>query len=255
TIFEYYAGLVEALPGNEARERAGGRAFSVMEPTGVVAAIVPWNAPLNLSVLKLGPALAAGCTAILKPAPSTPLDALILAECFDAAGIPEGVVSVLPGGNDVGERLVRDPRIDKVTFTGSSEVGRRIGAICGERMARVALELGGKSPAIMLEDMDVEDAVARILPGSTMLCGQACSALTRVLVPSRLHDRFVEAFAAALRALRLGDPFDVATDMGPLALERQRRRVESYIALGREEGARLVTGGGRPAGLDRGWYI
>jgi acyl-CoA reductase-like NAD-dependent aldehyde dehydrogenase len=254
-LFEHYADLIESLPEVEPRSRAGGQAFSVMEPVGVVAAVVPWNSPLNLSGLKVAPALAAGCTIILKSAPSTPLDALIFAECLEAADLPEGVVSVLPAGNEAGDALIRDRRIDKVTFTGSTGVGLHIARVCADRLARVALELGGKSAAILLDDMDVEDAAANLLPASTMLSGQACSALTRVLVPRRRRDAFVEAFAERMRRARLGDPFDPATDMGPIAIERQRDRVEDYIAIGKAEGARLVTGGGRPAYLDKGYFI
>jgi acyl-CoA reductase-like NAD-dependent aldehyde dehydrogenase len=254
-LFDYYADMVEALPEAEARERNGGRAFSVMEPAGVVAAIVPWNSPLNLSALKLAPALAVGCSVILKPAPSTPLDALLLAECLEAADFPPGVVSVLPAGNEAADALVRDPRVDKVTFTGSTAIGKHIARVCADRLARVALELGGKSAAIILDDMDVEDVAARLLPGSTMLTGQACSALTRVLVPRRRHDAFVEAFAEAMRRVRIGDPFDPATDMGPIALERQRERVEEYVKIGKAEGARLVTGGGRPNHLNKGYFV
>lgn len=254
-LFDFYADLVERLPEVERRERPAGEAYTVMEPVGVVAAVVPWNAPLNLSALKVAPALAAGCSVILKVAPSTPLDALIFAECLDAAGLPKGVVSVLAAGNEAADALVRDPRVDKVTFTGSTSVGRHIASVCGERIARVALELGGKSAAIVLDDMPIDDVAAKLLPASTTLSGQACSALTRVIVPRHRHDAFVEAFAAALRATTVGDPFDPATDMGPIAMERQRERVEHYIAVGKAEGARLVTGGSRPAHLDRGYFV
>lgn len=255
TLFEYYADMVESRPEIETRERAGGAAFSVMEPVGVVAAIVPWNSPLNLSALKLAPALAAGCTVILKPAPSTPLDALILAECLEAAEFPVGVVSVLPADNEAADSLLRDTRVDKVTFTGSTAVGKHIARVCADRLARVGLELGGKSAAIILDDMEVDEAAARLLPGSTMLTGQACSALTRVLVSRERCDKFVTAFAAAMQQAKVGDPFDLATTLGPIALERQRDRVESYVELGKREGARLITGGGRPKHLDKGYFI
>ena len=254
-LFDYYADLVESLPEAESRSRPGGEAFSVMEPVGVVAAIVPWNSPLNLSALKVAPALAAGCTIVLKSAPSTPLDAMIFAECLEAADLPEGVVSVLPAGNEAGDALIRDPRVDKVTFTGSTAVGLHIARVCADRLARVALELGGKSAAIILDDMSVEEAATRLLPASTMLSGQACSALTRVLVSRDRHDAFVEAFAALMAATIVGDPFEPATDMGPIAIERQRDRVEQYIAVGKAEGATLVTGGGRPSHLDRGFFV
>ena len=254
-LFDYYADLIEALPEVEPRERRAGAAYSVMEPAGVVAAIVPWNSPLNLSALKVAPALAAGCTVVLKAAPSTPLDALILAECLAAADFPPGVVSVLPAGDEAADALVRDPRVDKVTFTGSTAVGKHIARVCADRMARGALELGGKSAAIILDDMEVEEVASRLLPASTMLTGQACSALTRVLVSRRRHDAFVEAFAEAMRRAKVGDPFDPDTDMGPIAIERQRDRVEQYIGIGCAEGARLVTGGRRPPHLERGYFL
>lgn len=255
SLFEYYADMVEDLPEIVKRDRRGGSAFSVMEPAGVVAAIVPWNSPLNLSALKLAPALAAGCAVVLKPAPSTPLDALIVAECLEAAEFPAGIVSVLPAGNEAADLLIRDPRVDKVTFTGSTAVGKHIAGVCADRLARVALELGGKSAAIILDDMNVEEAAAKLLPASTMLTGQACSALTRVLVRRERRDDFVDAFADAMRQARLGDPFDPETSMGPIALERQRDRVEHYVDLGKQEGAQLVTGGGRPNYLNKGYFI
>lgn len=254
-LFDFYADLIENGEEVEARHRPAGEAYTVMEPVGVVAAIVPWNAPLNLSALKVAPALAAGCSVILKAAPTTPLDALIFAQCLEAAGLPDGVVSVIPAGNDAADALVRDPRVDKVTFTGSTPVGRHIARVCADRVARVALELGGKSAAIVLDDMPIEEVVTKLIPASTMLTGQACSALTRILVPRHRHDDFVEAFAAGLAAVRVGDPLDDATDMGPIAMARQLERVEDYIATGKREGARLVTGGRRPAHLERGYFL
>lgn len=254
-LCDYYADLAEALAEPDERSWKGGRAYVRYLPVGVVAAIVPWNAPLSLSILKLAPALAAGCTLILKSAPSTPLDAILLAECLEDAGIPPGVVSILPGDNAVGEALISDPRIDKVTFTGSTAVGRHIGAVCGGRIARQALELGGKSAAIVLPDMDVETAVGQLVAGSMRLTGQACSALTRILVPRRKAADLVDAMAGALGALRPGDPFDAATSLGPLALERQRERVEDYIREGVREGAVLACGGDRPADIGNGFYL
>ena len=254
-LFDYYADMIVQDAERETRVRPGGEAYTVMEPVGVVAAIVPWNAPLNLSALKVAPALAAGCSVILKAAPTTPLDALIFAECLEAADFPEGVISVVAAGNDAADALVRDPRVDKVTFTGSTAVGKHIARVCADRVARVALELGGKSAAIILDDMPIEAVVARLLPASTMLTGQACSALTRVLVPTHRHAAFVDAFAAALAAAQVGDPFDSATVMGPISSAIQRERVEQYVALGSAEGARLVTGGKRPAACERGYFL
>lgn len=254
-LFDFYADIIENDPERTTRQRAGGEAYTVMDPVGVVAAIVPWNAPLNLSALKVAPALAAGCCVILKAAPTTPLDALIFAECLEAADFPEGVISVVVAGNDVADALVRDKRIDKVTFTGSTNVGKHIAQVCADRVARVALELGGKSAAILLDDMPVDQAVKHLLPASTMLSGQACSALTRILVSRKRHAEFVEAFAAALATAQVGDPFDPHTVMGPISSAIQRDRVQNYIAIGQAEGARLVTGGGRPDHLDRGYFL
>jgi aldehyde dehydrogenase (NAD+) len=183
------------------------------------------------------------------------LDALIFAECLAAADFPEGVISVVAAGNEAADALVRDKRIDKVTFTGSTNVGKHIAQICADRVARVALELGGKSAAILLDDMPVDQAVTHLLPASTMLSGQACSALTRVLVSRKRHAQFVEAFAAALADAQVGDPFDPHTVMGPISSAIQRDRVQNYIAIGQAEGARLVTGGGRPDHLDRGYFL
>lgn len=255
TLFDYYADLAEQLPEQDQRDWTGGRAFVAYRPVGVVAAIVPWNAPLSLSVLKVAPALVAGCAVILKPAPTTPLDAILLAECFEDAAVPPNVVSVLPGGNDVGDALVRDPRIDKITFTGSTAVGRHIGAIAGERIARQALELGGKSAAIVLDDMDPAEIAMRLVPATMRLTGQACSALTRVLVPWHRHDAIVEALTATFGSIKAGDPMADATDLGPLAIERQRDRVEGYIAAGLAAGAKLALGGQRPANIACGWFL
>ncbi|EQB14327.1 aldehyde dehydrogenase [Novosphingobium lindaniclasticum] len=253
-LCDYYADLAESVPDREERAWGGGKAYVAQIPVGVVVAIVPWNAPLSLSILKLAPALAAGCTIILKTAPSTPLDALLLAECMDDAGFPEGVVSILPGDNDAGEALLRDERIDKVTFTGSTGVGQHIGAVCGSRVARQALELGGKSAAIVMRDMDAETVARRLAPASMRLTGQACSALTRVLLPRQHAASYTEALVAEFAKLKVGDPYDAATSLAPLALERQRDRVEDYVSSGIAEGATLAYGGRRPEGFERGWY-
>jgi aldehyde dehydrogenase (NAD+) len=239
------------------QEERGNRARSllVQEPVGVVAAIVPWNTPLLVTMAKVAPALAAGCTVVVKPAPESPLDANVMAEAFAAAGLPPGVLSVLPAGREVGEHLVRHPGVDKVAFTGSTAAGRRIAALCGERLARVSLELGGKSAAIVLDDAPLEATVAGLLPLAFVNSGQACVAQTRVLVSRRRHDEFVEAFAEAAAAQVVGDPSDTATVIGPLAAARQRERVEGYIALAQDEGAKVVTGGGRPASQPTGWFV
>ena len=249
-----YARLAREFPFQEER---GNRARSLLvhEPVGVVAAIVPWNTPLLVTMSKVAPALAAGCTVVVKPAPEAPLDANVMAEAFAAAGLPPGVLSVLPAGREVGEHLVRHPRVDKVSFTGSTAAGRRIAALCGERLARVSLELGGKSAAIVLDDAPLEETVAGLLPLAFVNSGQACVAQTRVLVSRRRHDEFVEAFAEAAAAQPVGDPADPATVIGPLAAARQRDRVEGYVAVAQEDGAKVVTGGGRPASQPTGWFV
>ncbi|SCW81012.1 aldehyde dehydrogenase (NAD+) [Sphingobium faniae] len=237
------------------RPATGGKALVTREPVGVVAAIVPWNFPASLGLVKIAPALAVGCTVVVKPSPEAPLDLILMAECLEDAGLPEGVLSIVQADRDVGDRLVRDPRIDKVSFTGSTAAGRHIGAVCMERVARVSLELGGKSAAIVLDDMDMAQVVPGLTRMSTLLGGQACMALTRVLVSEKRAEELEAGLAAAYAAIKVGDPFDPATQMGPLATERQRDRVEAYIATGKAQGARLATGGGRPAYGQGGFFV
>jgi aldehyde dehydrogenase (NAD+) len=242
------------FPWAERRQGALGEVHLRKAPVGVVGAIVPWNVPQFLIMPKLIPALIAGCTVIIKPAPETPLDALWLAEMIEQIGLPDGVVSVLPGGTDVGEALVRHPGVDKIAFTGSSATGRRIAALCGEQLKRVSLELGGKSAAIVLDDADFAKTVAGLKTAGLMNNGQACVAQTRILVSERRHDEFVDALAAMMSGLRVGDPADDETDVGPLVAQRQQRRVQDYIRSGRSEGARLVLGG-EDSPSERGWYV
>jgi betaine-aldehyde dehydrogenase len=226
------------------------------EPVGVVAAIVPWNVPQFTILSKLVPALLAGCTIVVKPAPETPLDGYLLAELLREAGIPEGVVSIVAAGREAGERLVSHPGVDKVAFTGSTAAGRKIGAICGERLKRVSLELGGKSAAIVLDDADLSATLEGLKFVSLMNSGQACVAQTRILVSRERHDEVAAAIAETVSGMKVGDPLDPATEIGPLVAQRQQDRVEKYIALGQEEGARLLTGGtGRPEELGTGWYV
>jgi len=254
-VLAYYARLAREFPFEELRPGLLGPALVRGEPVGVVAAIVPWNVPLFTTMLKLAPALAAGATVVLKPAPETPLDAFLLADALEEVGLPPGVVNVVPAGREVGEHLVTHPGVDKVAFTGSTAAGRRIAALCGERLRRVTLELGGKSAAILLDDVDLDAALPALLPAAVMNNGQACLAQTRILAPRRRYAECVEAIAAALARLRVGDPLDPATEIGPLVAERQRDRVEGYVAAGRAEGARVVVGGGRPAAFPRGWFF
>ncbi|HYV60155.1 MAG TPA: aldehyde dehydrogenase [Acidimicrobiia bacterium] len=226
------------------------------EPVGVVGAIVPWNVPQFVTMSKLAPALIAGCTIVIKPSPETPLDGFLMADILNEAGIPKGVVSVIPAGREVGEHLVRHPGVDKIAFTGSTAAGRRIASICGEQLKRVSLELGGKSAAIILDDADLAATIQGLKFASLMNNGQACVAQTRILASRDRHDEVVEALAEMVGALAVGDPQDEATEVGTLVAERQQERVEKYIALGQEEGAKVsVGGGGRPPGLDKGWYV
>jgi acyl-CoA reductase-like NAD-dependent aldehyde dehydrogenase len=254
--FDYYADLAGMFdwerPVLPAR---GGFGLVVKEPVGVVGAIVPWNAPMGLISIKIAPALIAGCTVVLKTSPEAPGEGYILAEAAEAAGFPPGVLNVVTAGREVSELLVRDNRVDKISFTGSTAAGRRIASICGERIARCTLELGGKSAAVILDDADIETAAITLADAECLLTGQVCASLTRIVVSRSRHDQMVEALAAAFSAVRVGDPFDSDTQMGPLAAERQRDRVEGYIAMGLESGAVLAAGGGRPVGLDRGWYV
>ena len=226
------------------------------EPVGVVAAIVPWNMPQFLIIGKLVPALLAGCAVVVKPAPETPLDALLLAEILDEVGLPEGLVSILPAGAEVGRHLVGHPGVDKVSFTGSTAAGRDVAAICAADLRRVHLELGGKSAAVVLDDADPAAVAEGAKVAGLMNGGQACVAQTRILVPRHRHDEHVEALAAMVEALVVGDPEDRATEIGPLVSRRQQARVLDYIEVGQQEGARLVAGGGgMPDGVERGWYV
>jgi acyl-CoA reductase-like NAD-dependent aldehyde dehydrogenase len=254
-LFDYYASVAREHEF-ERTVRAGERAGLVTEePVGVVAAIVPWNAPVTLAAWKTAPALAAGCTVVLKPPPEAPLSNFVLAEALDEAGVPPGVVNVVPGGREVGEHLVTHPATDKVAFTGSTAAGKRIMSLCGERVTRVSLELGGKSAAIVLDDADLSTVIPRLVGGAMHLSGQVCGAHTRVLVPRALYSSALEAAGAAAAAVPYGDPHDPATVVGPLVAARQRERVEDYVALAVTDGARVVAGGSRPAHLPRGWYV
>jgi aldehyde dehydrogenase (NAD+) len=254
-VLEYYVELARNFAFEELRDGLMGPVLVRREPVGVAACIVPWNVPLFTTMLKLAPALVAGATVVLKPAPETPVDALVLAELVERAGFPPGVVNVVPAGREVGEYLVCHPGVDKVAFTGSTQAGRRIASLCGERLKRCTLELGGKSAAIVLDDAPLESTIAGLVPAILMNNGQACVAQTRVLVSNRRYGEFVDALAQAFRDAAVGDPMDPNTVVGPLVSSRQRDRVEGYLRIGREEGARVVCGGGRPRHLAKGWYV
>lgn len=252
-----FCDLAQDYPWREDRPgRYGSDIHIRREPVGVVAAVVPWNMPQFLIATKLIPALLAGCTVVLKPAPESPLDALLLAEIIAEADLPPGVVNVLPGGGHLGEHLVGHRGVDKVSFTGSTVAGKAVAAACARDLRRVSLELGGKSAAIVLDDADPAAVAAGIRSASLSNSGQICNALTRILVPAGRAAEFIDALAAEVSALRIGDPADASTQVGPLVARRQQERVRGYIDTGQREGARLVTGGtAMPDGLDRGWYV
>ncbi|MEW2388430.1 aldehyde dehydrogenase [Streptomyces venezuelae] len=243
------------FPYEEQRDGVLGKLLVRREPVGVVAAVVPWNVPQFTAAAKLAPALLAGCPVILKTSPEAPLDAYILAELAAEAGLPEGVLSIVCADREVSEYLVGHPGVDKVSFTGSVAAGKRVMEVAARNLTRVTLELGGKSAALVLPDADAATAVAGITPFAWMINGQACVAQTRILVPRTRYDEFADAFSAAASALKVGDPLDPATELGPLVARRQQQRSLDYIRIGQEEGAKILAGGGRPAGLDQGWYV
>ncbi|MGQ0520119.1 MAG: aldehyde dehydrogenase family protein [Actinomycetota bacterium] len=245
--------LVAAFPFEERI----GNSLVVREPVGVVAAITPWNYPLHQIAAKLAPALTAGCTVVLKPSELVPSAAFLLAEIVHEAGIPAGVCNLVSGeGPEVGRALVGSPGVDMVSFTGSTAVGRRVAADAAVTVKRVALELGGKSPNLILDDADLEHAVTAGISNAFLNSGQTCSALTRMIVPRHLLAE-TEALAAERAAHYVpGDPFEPGTRLGPVVSQGQRERVREYIRSALEEGARLVTGGTEaPDGLDRGWFV
>ncbi|MCK9898293.1 aldehyde dehydrogenase [Frankia sp. AgB32] len=254
-VLRYYAELAATTPAETLRAGRYSPAVVRNEPVGTVAAIVPWNVPLFLAMMKLAPALAAGCTIVLKAAPETPLNSNLLAEAAHAAGLPPGVLNVLTAGAQVSEHLVTHPGIDKVAFTGSTAVGKRVAGLAAAQLKRVTLELGGKSAAIVLDDTDLAKTMPRLVGVTMSMSGQFCTAQSRVLVSRERYDEAVDRFAAAAGNLRVGDPFDPTTFIGPLISARQRDRVLGYVDIGRQEGAVLVTGGGRPEGVDRGWFV
>jgi aldehyde dehydrogenase (NAD+) len=253
----YYAELAaEGCAREQRRARSYHGSVHVRRvPFGVVAAIVPWNYPLGLAGLKLAPALAAGCTVVLKPAPETSLDAALLMDAVTEAALPPGVVNLVTGAAGTGQALVRHPGVDKVSFTGSTSAGRRVASACGAALRPVTLELGGKSAAIVLDDADPARVLRRLAFLSFVHAGQSCFLHSRVLVARSRYAEMVDGLAALADGFVLGDPLDPVTTMGPLVSARQRDRVEGFIAAGRAEGARLVAGGGRPADRERGWFV
>jgi len=255
TCFEYYGGLATKLSGTTNPVPDNALSLSLQEPVGVAGQIIPWNYPLLMAAWKIAPALAAGCTCVLKPAEQTPLTALVLAGWLEEVGLPPGVVNVLTGfGETCGAPLVRHPGVDKIAFTGSEPVGKRIVKEGADTLKRVTLELGGKSPNVFFEDADFEASIDGALFGIFFNQGEVCSAGSRILVQRSLYPRFVEAMAEKARRIKLGPPLDRATKMGPLVSREQLERVLAYVELGRREG-RLVFGGGRPGGFERGFWM
>lgn len=255
-VMGYYSELAHTVGLPDFRPSPGGGQGTYVEstPVGVVAAIVPWNFPVTLAISKIAPAMATGCTVVIKPSPGTVLDSYILAEAALEAGVPPGVLNWVAADREVGAYLVAHPGVDKVAFTGSTAAGRSVARTCGELLRPVTLELGGKSAAIVLDDADL-DTFLQSLPFTSMLNnGQTCFNATRILAPRSRYGAIVDGLAAAASALVVGDAMDPATQIGPMASLAQRDRVESYIATGRQEG-RLVAGGERPKAHNRGWFV
>lgn len=246
-----------------ARDTHGSRAGEYMpgytsifrrEPVGVVGQIAPWNYPLMMAIWKIGPALAAGCTIVLKPAPATPLTTLKLAELIAEAGIPDGVVNIISGGNATGQALVEHPQVRMISLTGSTATGKKIMQTAADTLKRVHLELGGKAPLIVFDDADVEVFAAKAALAATFNTGQDCTAATRIYAEQSRFNAVKEAVVEAMRAVKLGDPFAEETQMGPLISARQRERVQGFVARAQAAGAKVIVGGGAPAGLERGYY-
>jgi betaine-aldehyde dehydrogenase len=252
----YFAGAARDTHGSRAGEFAAG--FTSMlrrEPVGVVGQITPWNYPLMMAVWKIGPALAAGCTIVLKPAPTTPLTTLMLGELIQEAGIPDGVVNIVSGGNETGQALVEHPDVRMVSLTGSTETGKRIMATAAATLKRVHLELGGKAPVIVFDDADVELMTSKATVAAWFNTGQDCTAATRVYVAQSQYNHALEAIVEAMRGVKLGLPHEEGVQMGPLISDRQRQRVLGFLERARASGAKIVTGGGIPKAFEQGYFI
>ncbi|MFZ0715061.1 aldehyde dehydrogenase [Mycobacterium sp.] len=255
-IFRYYARLAPTQPARDVRtSKTGRRTLVQRDPVGVVAAITPWNYPQGLAAMKLAPALAAGCTVVLKPAPETALDAYAFAEAAVEAELPAGVLNIVPGGRQTGADLVAHRGVDKVAFTGSTNAGREIGAACGGLLRPVTLELGGKSAAILTDSADLGDFLQQLPAVCLPNNGQTCHASTRILAPRARYRQIVDAITDTVRALRVGDPLGEDTQIGPLVSAAHRERVLGFIEAGRQTAARITTGGSVPADRTRGFYV
>jgi len=254
-LLQLYANLIKDFPLEEVRPSQSGATIVRRTPVGVVGAITPWNYPLALAMFKLGPALAAGCTVVLKPSPETALDSYVLGDAAAEAGLPPGVLNIVLAGREAGSSLVTHPLVDKIAFTGSTAAGRIIGGECGRLIRRCTLELGGKSAAIFLDDGDIDTFKGGLGTASFMNNSQTCTTQSRILAPRSRYDEVVEAVASYARELTVGNPLDPATTCGPMASETHLNRVLGYIEVGKNSDARLITGGGRPAAQDRGWFV
>jgi aldehyde dehydrogenase (NAD+) len=245
----------EKYPFDEIREAKTGRARVLRTPKGVLGAMVPWNAPHLITMYKIAPALLAGCTAVIKCAPEAPLDQYLLADMAVKAGLPAGVINFVPGGREPSQHLVTHPGVDIISFTGSTTVGRDIGARCGTLLRRVTLELGGKSAALVLDDVDIEKTAETLIQMAYRNNGEVCTAKTRFILPRRRSAEIVKVMADALASLKVGNPFDEDTYFGPLVTASHRDRVESMIRRAIGDGAKAIVGGGRPAEIDTGWFV
>ncbi len=252
----FFAAAARDTHGSHAGEYLSG--FTSMfrrEPVGVIGQIAPWNYPLMMAIWKLGPALAAGCTVVLKPAPGTPLTSLMLGELLKEAGIPDGVVNIISGGNESGQALVEHPDVRMVSLTGSTGTGKKVMKTAAETLKRVHLELGGKAPILVFEDADIDMVVEKVVLGSTFNTGQDCTAATRVYAQAGQFKKMKEALTAAMKAVKVGDPFESGITVGPMISAAQRDRVQGFVTRAREAGAKVLTGGGIPAGMDKGFYF
>ena len=254
-LLQMYAELIKQLDLEEVRPSASGATIVRREPVGVVGAIAPWNYPQVLAMMKIAPALAAGCTVVLKPSPETALDSYVMGDAALEAGLPPGVLNIVLADRDAGAALVSHPDVDKIAFTGSTATGRIIGAECGRLIRRMTLELGGKSAAIFLDDGDIGTFLAGIGMASFMNNSQTCTTQSRILAPRARYDEVVDALAGWTSQQTIGNPLDPAVTMGPMASEKHLQRVLGYIDIAKHSDARLVSGGGRPKSQDRGWFV
>ena len=251
----FFAAAARDVHGSHAGEYLGGfTSIFRREPVGVVGQIAPWNYPVLMAIWKLGPALAAGCTVVLKPAPGTPLTSLMLAEMCSEASIPDGVVNVVTGGNDTGQALVEHPDVRMVSLTGSTETGKKVMATAAKTLKRVHLELGGKAPILVFNDADPGLVAEKVTLGATFNTGQDCTAATRVYAEKNQYEIVKDALVEAMKAVKIGDPMDDMTEVGPLISARQRERVAGFVDRAKAAGATILTGGGVPSGLDGGYY-